>query len=264
MMELRSGRVLNGKNLSSDEIIQECKMFFKFLFYEFSENFAYKVRIEDTERILGKRPTVTELLQWEKNRAFWIGSFNRVLCYMRREVPFLALLSAFEYFMKYECNLYQKNCQGSKIKSIVKRYLYELYSNINCLQMIQVMPETELIKSHAFWLSEQKLYLRKLASLLVSFNVNPFYTNPPNYSISWEDGFNHAQSQCCFISVLEDGKTVIKLPTVECYFDMYTGEKTCIYHYKVLKTEETFTSPESDIRKAVLLHKRCCEQNSWF
>ena len=262
MMELRSGRVLNGKNLSSDEIIQECKMFFKFLFYEFSENFAYKVRIEDTERILGKRPTVTELLQWEKNRAFWIGSFNRVLCYMRREVPFLALLSAFEYFMKYVYNLDQKNCQWSKIKSIVKRYLYELYSNINCLQMIQVMQETELIKSHAFSLSEQKLYLRKLASLLVSFNVNPFYTNPPNYRISWEGAFNYAQLQCCFISVLDDGKTVVRLPTVDCYFSLHAGKETRFYHYKFLKTEETFTSPEIDIRKAVLLHMRCCGQNN--
>ena len=261
-MELRSGRVLNVEFLPNDEIIQECKMFFKFLFYEFGETFAYKVRIEDTERMLGKRPTVIELLQWEKNRAFWIGSFNRVLTYMRRDVPFGTLLSAFEYFMKYEYNLDQKNCQWSKIKSIVKRYLCELYTNINCLQMIQVMQETELIKTRAFSLSERKLYLRKLASLLVSFNVNPFYTNPPNYRISWEGAFNYAQSQCCFISVLDDGKTVVRLPTVECYFDMYTGEKTCIYHYKVLKTEETFTSPESDIRKAVLLHKRCCEQNS--
>ena len=181
---------------------------------------------------------------------------------MRREVPFLTLLNAFEYFTKYEYNLDQKNCQWSKIKLIVKRYLYELCSNINCLQMIQVMQDIELIKTRAFSLSERKLYLRKVASLVVSFNLNPFYANPPNFHISWEDGFNYAQSQCCFISVSDDGKTVIRLPTVECYFDMHTGEKNCFYHYKVLKTEETFTSPESDIRKAVLLHKRCCEQNT--
>ena len=261
-MELRSGRVLNVEFLPNDEIIQECKMFFKFLFYEFGETFAYKVRIEDTERMLGKRPTVIELLQWEKNRAFWIGSFNRVLTYMRRDVPFGTLLSAFEYFMRYEYNLDQKNCQWSKIKSIVKRYLCELYTNINCLQMIQVMQETELIKAHAFSLPGRKLYLRKLASLVVSFNLNPFYTNPPNYHISWEDSFNHAHSQCCFISVLDDGKTVVRLPTVDCYFSLHAGKETRFHHYKFLKTEETFISPEIDIRKAVLLHMRCCGQNN--
>ena len=174
MMELRSGRVLNGKNLSSDEIIQECKMFFKFLFYEFGETFAYKVRIEDTERNLGKRPTVNELLQWEKNWAFWIGSFNRVLCYMRREVPYLTLLSAFEYFMKYEFNLHQKNCHWFKIKSTLRHYLHELYNNIHCVQMIQVMQEVQVIKTHNSPLPERKRYLRKLASLVVSFNLNPF------------------------------------------------------------------------------------------
>ncbi|XP_031555156.1 uncharacterized protein LOC116292058 [Actinia tenebrosa] len=278
-MKLRSGRILNPvlfkrrtgqkaianlvkqmENIKlekhQDEAgrIRELQTFFRFLFYRCCEDIANKERIDEIERTKGRKVTLDELIHWEADESSWQKTFQKVWFRMQRELPLLTLLQAFDSFMKYE--------HGSEnleyLKPFLRNYLHELYDNNDSGKMIKLMQEINHVKSHAFSVSDKKIYLQELASDLASQTINPLFDNHP-IIISWDVFFQYSKSRCCYIPEIDGGRTVRKLFLRVCNFSMFSSPS---YQYRILKTGETFTSPEKDIRKALFLHKKCTDKNA--
>ena len=172
---------------------------------------------------------------------------------MLNELRLSTLLQAFDHFMKYEYNLQPKNPECVKLKSHLRNYLLELYVVNNSSKMFRLMDEQNQVKNS----TSKEIYLQELASDLSSQVVNPLFNNQPNV-ISWDKFFQNSRSRCCYIPEVDGGQIVLKLPFSICNFSMFSTHR---YQFKILETGETFESPEKDIRKAFLLHKRTVKIN---
>lgn len=99
---------------------------------------------------------------------------------------------------------------------------------------------------------KKRPYLQEIASDLSSQIVNPLFNNRPCL-FSWERFFKSSRSSCCFIPYIDGGKTVIRSSLVLCNFGMNSVPK---YHFMIIETQEKFTSPERDPRKAYFMHRK--------
>lgn len=282
-MELRSGRILQPvtfkrkvdrraitnvvkmmENLSIEEkdqrveaeIMGDLKIFFRFLFYQCCEDLGNKVRLMDIERTQGRKPNFYELMNWKADNFFWLTTFQEALRSMRLKLPLPLLLEAFDVFMKFE-HVPQNPQSDFAMRSALEKYLLEFYENSSSDKMIQLMEEIKQVKSHPFSVTDRKIYLQELACDLASQTTNPWFNDHPNI-ISWDVFFQYSKSRCCYIPEVNGGRTVRKLPSFVCNFSMFSSP---MYQYKILRTGETFRSPEKDIRKAFLLHQRLTEKH---
>lgn len=237
------------------QIIKEAKAFFRFLFYHSCKYHANKVRLEEIEKSLGRRPYLNEILNWKTDEAFWRENFQKAWIRMRSEFPSSKLLQAFYFFIKYEHPLQlEEPSVFARMKSQMEEYVEELYHQNNSARMVSMMYEQEQVKTRAFPIPDKKVYFIELADDLACQIVNPVVKQPHSYTISWNQLFEYSKARCCYVSEVDGGCTVVKLPYSN--FSMFPN-----YHFKIIETKETFSSPEKDIRKALLLHKKCTDKN---
>ena len=230
-MLLRSGRILSPKTESETkmvkleetnpkaetEIIKELKIFFRSLFYHCCKDIGNKERIDDIERIKGRKATLDELINWGADESFWKTSFQKSWFRMLNELPSSKLLQAVDHFMKYEYNLQPQNPECVTLKSQLRSYLLELYIVNDSSKMLRLMDEQNQVKNS----TSKEIYLRELASDLSSQVVNhPLFNNQSNV-ISWDKFFQNSRSRCCYIPEVEGGQTVLKLPFSICNFSIF-------------------------------------------
>ena len=132
-MLLRSGRILSPQTESEikmvkledtnpkdeTEIIKELKMFFRSLFYHCCKDIGNKERIDDIERIKGRKATLDELINWKADESFWKEHFQKTLFRMQNELPATTLLQAFDYFVKYEYNIQLEHPEITVLKPLL-------------------------------------------------------------------------------------------------------------------------------------------------
>ena len=235
------------------KIMKESKAFFRFLFYHTCKYFGNKVRLEEIEKSKGRRPYLEELLNWKPDEAFWRETFQKAWFRMREEIASSTLLQAFYYFLKFEhpLQLQEPGVYGP-MKGAMASYLQDFYHQNSSERMVLLMRELEEVKTRAFPISDKKVYLNELADDLACQIVNPVARELHPKVLPWNQIFEYSKARCCYIPEVDGGRTVLKLPYSN--FSMFPR-----YHFKILETKETFSSPEKDIRKA--LHRRCNEKN---
>lgn len=238
------------------KIMKESKAFFRFLFYHSCKYFGNKIRLEEIEKSKGRRPYLDELSKWKADEAFWRETFQKAWIRMREEIASSTLLQAFYYFMKFEHPLQlQEPGVFGRMKGTLARYLQELYHQNNSARMVDLMHQQEQVKTRASSIPDKKVYLMELADDLACQIVNPIARKPHLNVLPWNQLFEYSKARCCHIPEVDGGCTVVKLPYGN--FSMFPR-----YQFKILETKETFSSPEKDIRKALLLHKRCNEKKT--
>ena len=220
------------------KITKESKAFFRFLFYHTCKYFGNKVRLEEIEKSKGRRPYLEELFKWKADEAFWRETFQKAWFRMRKEIATSTLLQAFYYFLKFEhpLQLQEPGVYGP-MKGAMASYLKDFYHQNSSARMVLLMRELEEVKTRAFPISDKKVYLNELADNLACQIVNPVARELHPNDIPWNQIFEYSKAGCCYIPEVDGGSTVAKLPYNN--FSMFPR-----YHFKILETKETFSSPE--------------------
>jgi hypothetical protein len=252
-MLLRNGKVLKPAKPSNvkDEmnIIKELKIFFRSLFYYYLTNIGNRLRIDEIERTKGRKATLDELIEWQPNQTFWQEYLKKAQFRMMVDLPVPALMKAFDCFVKQEHNLHGEEVEIPRIKHFVRNYLYYLYNHNNSWKMMNIMEEQKegLSENHP-----KRVYLQALASQLASEAAHPMYNNRP-YARTWETFLQESRARTFYVPDVEGGRTVVRSRWGSCNFAMGSVPS---YKFIVLETCEAFNSPEKNIRKAFLLHRK--------
>ena len=254
-MELRSGRVLSFQNHGEDPVIQELKTLFKLLFYHMGERLAIQEKLLDFRLTHGRGPNLIELKSFRVDRDTWRKLFHKVWHRIQLEVPPRNVIQLIPHLLLQEYGIQPEHPRYSEPHGILTEYIQDLYKDHNCDRMIELMFEELRINEQAPTVRDRKLYLNQIAERL-AYRLH-FYvpdTGTMKQIIPWETFLKSARNECCFFSKNDGGSTVVKLPYT--YFTM-----PATYEYRILETGQTFTSCETNARKALLFHKRCTQKH---
>ena len=268
-MELRSGRIVRynpytkrdinnlAKTLSQlsivDEeeykIVEESKIFFRFLFYEAFEHFGIRAKLDEIGRSQGRRAHFFETFDWKIDETFWKEIYEKALILMRQNVSTGFFTDAFYHFIKNEHpNMLDKPQSFSRMKTEIAKFLQTLFHQKNCERILSITREREQVKNRTVRVADKKVYFIKMTNYIarrISFH-------PQLYNPNWKNIFTTVKELIAYLDI-EGGYTVYKLPLMVCHF---TNPSSCLHCFDILETNERFNSPEDDPRKAFLLEKR--------
>lgn len=129
------------KRKEEGEIIKEAKKFISLLFYNCCKYYGNEVRLEEMERVQGRRKlNLDELLNWKVDEDFWKETFKKALIRLRNELASSTLSRAFHYFLKYEHNHQLENPEEFvRMESEIISYLEKLYFQNDSTKMVEQM-----------------------------------------------------------------------------------------------------------------------------
>ena len=269
-MELRSGRIVKyspytrrdinnlAKTLSqlslADEeeckIIEESKIFFRYLFYEAFEYFGVRAKLDEIGRSQGRRAHFFESFNWKIDETFWKETFeNAIILMRRRNVNTVFFTDAFYYFIKNEHpKLLKYPDSFSRMKTKIAKYLQTLFYQKNCERIVSITKEREQVKERMVPVADKKVYFIKIAHY-IALRIS---LHPQLYTPNWKDIFTTVKELFAYVDI-EGGYTVCQVPLMVCNF---TNPPSYSYCFDILETNERFNSPEGDPRKAFLLEKQ--------
>jgi len=154
-------------------------------------------------------------------------------------------------FIREEYNILPGSYDYVKLVVMLQTLFRELYE-MNIDHVLTLMKEQQLVKQST---DPRAMYLDEIAYITARHATNPLLSDQrsKNRPLPWETFVKKAKSTCGFIPDSSGDKVVVRSSISVCNFGMGCKPNFC---FEILNNCETFYSPESDIRKAYLLHKR--------
>jgi len=230
---------------------EEVKKFSRYFLYHCIEDLANRFRIEKLEEENGGKTTFQEMINWRADERFWRENFFPAWLRMRNEFSLAELISAVKCFIREEYNILPGSYDYVKLVVMLQTLFRELYE-MNIDHVLTLMKEQQLVKQST---DPRAMYLDEIAYITARHATNPLLSDQrsKNRPLPWETFVKKAKSTCGFIPDSSGDKVVVRSSISVCNFGMGCKPNFC---FEILNNCETFYSPESDIRKAYLLHKR--------
>ena len=199
--------------------------------------------------------------------SFWNLMGSRIRRRVQASVPHQEMGRLIPHLLEQEYHLNPKDPSYDEVFFPLMEYVVWLYAKSNPYKyMIELMnEEKEINYRYPFRARDNKLYLNELAKLLTCVNFNyasnqSWLTDTPcqcwSECVPWRAALQTAKGRLCFDPQIDHGCTVIqRRPT-----SMLTLTNFMSLDYEIIESGEKFTSPETDARKALLLHKRCTQK----
>ena len=144
-MKLRSGRILNAPSINppnipkveslwerqrklelQDDMVNELKTLFRFIYYHSGVRFANKERIAEIEK--ERRVTINEILDWNDDLHFWTLWFSKVRPHFAEQHVF----NLFPEIMKQEYSITSEDLVYDEVRLILKEYVRNVYNFTTC------------------------------------------------------------------------------------------------------------------------------------
>ena len=182
MKRIKSSRNPRYFFVSCSTILDTCK------------DFAHDVRLAKIRKSEGRSPYPKEIVLWKPDEDFWQEMFQDVWETMQEEVTPSELLRAFYYFVKNEHqNMLDKPQTFSRMKTVIAKYIQDLYEQNDSKKMIKFMQEQEQVKERTVPVADKKVYFTEITEYLTRNIMSPWSNFP--HSDEWKQRFEGVKKQ---------------------------------------------------------------------